>query len=300
MSVGLLYRYFPSKQAVVIALYDELSSEYARRTRRIAARPVARPFCRCAEAEPRRAPAASHRLACPDTGAGGRSGRKHLLFAHRVLSPPRAARVRAGRRRIERRAEGAPGGGARTAPVSRAPGGSTVVAAGQERPAARDGRTRLADPTTPALGGDGAPRAAGPQIRPLRRRAGSRRPFSASRFPPGGCMFLARRPSRQTIDRFLLDSPGPPPGSASPTGTLTNHAEAGEELFEVFIDPQTDDVMYRIRAISWPQATLARVGQPIVRVLQARFRRDSAAAMERATRSNGVRIKAVDTSAARH
>lgn len=30
VSVGLLYRYFPSKQAVVIALYDELSSAYAR------------------------------------------------------------------------------------------------------------------------------------------------------------------------------------------------------------------------------------------------------------------------------
>jgi AcrR family transcriptional regulator len=31
VSVGLLYRYFPSKQAVVIALYDELSAEYARK-----------------------------------------------------------------------------------------------------------------------------------------------------------------------------------------------------------------------------------------------------------------------------
>src|SRR5215207_5413170 len=30
VSVGLLYRYFPSKQAVVMALYDELSSAYAR------------------------------------------------------------------------------------------------------------------------------------------------------------------------------------------------------------------------------------------------------------------------------
>lgn len=30
VSVGLLYRYFPSKQAVVIALYDQLSSDYAR------------------------------------------------------------------------------------------------------------------------------------------------------------------------------------------------------------------------------------------------------------------------------
>ncbi len=72
-------------------------------------------------------------------------------------------------------------------------------------------------------------------------------------------------------------------------GTLTNHAEAGEELFEVFIDPQTDAVMYRIRAVSWPQATLARIGQPIVRVLQSRFRRHSAAAMSRAARSDGFR-----------
>jgi AcrR family transcriptional regulator len=31
VSAGLLYRYFPSKQAVVIALYDELSTEYGRR-----------------------------------------------------------------------------------------------------------------------------------------------------------------------------------------------------------------------------------------------------------------------------
>jgi AcrR family transcriptional regulator len=30
VSVGLLYRYFPSKQAVIIALYDELSTDYAR------------------------------------------------------------------------------------------------------------------------------------------------------------------------------------------------------------------------------------------------------------------------------
>jgi AcrR family transcriptional regulator len=31
VSVGLLYRYFPSKRAVIIALYDELSAEYARK-----------------------------------------------------------------------------------------------------------------------------------------------------------------------------------------------------------------------------------------------------------------------------
>jgi uncharacterized protein (UPF0548 family) len=66
-------------------------------------------------------------------------------------------------------------------------------------------------------------------------------------------------------------------------GTLTNHAESGEELFEVFIDPPTDRVMYRIRATSWPQAPLAHIGRPIVRALQARFRSDSATAMQRAT-----------------
>ena len=31
VSVGLLYRYFPSKRAIVLALYDELSAEYASR-----------------------------------------------------------------------------------------------------------------------------------------------------------------------------------------------------------------------------------------------------------------------------
>ena len=65
-------------------------------------------------------------------------------------------------------------------------------------------------------------------------------------------------------------------------GTLTNHAESGEELFELFLDQRSGDVMYRIRAVSWPQAPLARIGQPFVRLLQARFRRDSAAALRRA------------------
>jgi len=67
-------------------------------------------------------------------------------------------------------------------------------------------------------------------------------------------------------------------------GTLPNHAEAGEELFEVFLDTVSDQVMYRIRAMSWPYATPARIGQPIVRRLQARFRRDSIASMRRLMR----------------
>lgn len=67
-------------------------------------------------------------------------------------------------------------------------------------------------------------------------------------------------------------------------GTLGNHAEAGEELFEVTLDENTGEVTYRIRAVSWPHALLARLGQPIVRLLQARFRRDSGASMKRATK----------------
>ena len=88
---------------------------------------------------------------------------------------------------------------------------------------------------------------------------------------------------------YSVGSPGDVARFGFAYGTLTNHAESGEELFEVFIDPRTDDVMYRIRATSWPQATLARFGQPIVRALQERFRDHSVAAMKLATRSNGVR-----------
>ena len=65
-------------------------------------------------------------------------------------------------------------------------------------------------------------------------------------------------------------------------GTLTNHAESGEEIFRVSIHPETGEVSYTIRAVSKPRATLARLGYPVVRSLQARFRRDSAAAVRRA------------------
>jgi uncharacterized protein (UPF0548 family) len=85
----------------------------------------------------------------------------------------------------------------------------------------------------------------------------------------------------------VLYSIGDPDGSMRfgyAYGTLTSHAESGEELFEVFVDPADGQVMYRIRAVSWGQAALARIGQPIVRVLQERFRRDSAAALARAIR----------------
>ena len=70
VSVGLLYRYFPSKQAVVIALYDELSSDYARQAAAHAARTVARPLHLRPEDQPRRAQAASSGPPGAHSGAG--------------------------------------------------------------------------------------------------------------------------------------------------------------------------------------------------------------------------------------
>jgi uncharacterized protein (UPF0548 family) len=64
-----------------------------------------------------------------------------------------------------------------------------------------------------------------------------------------------------------------------------NHAEQGEEIFEVLLRPETYEVVYRIRAVSRPRALLARMGYPVARMFQARFRRDSAEAMRRASMS---------------
>ena len=64
-------------------------------------------------------------------------------------------------------------------------------------------------------------------------------------------------------------------------GTLTNHAECGEEIFEVSLN-EREEVIYWIRAVSKPRALLARIGYPVTRSFQARFRRDSIRAMQRA------------------
>jgi uncharacterized protein (UPF0548 family) len=64
-------------------------------------------------------------------------------------------------------------------------------------------------------------------------------------------------------------------------GTLADHAEIGEEIFAVALDPGTNAVTYSIRAVSREGALLARLGAPVARAFQARFRRDSLAAMQR-------------------
>jgi uncharacterized protein (UPF0548 family) len=67
-------------------------------------------------------------------------------------------------------------------------------------------------------------------------------------------------------------------------GTLSNHGESGEEVFKVTMNHESGEVSYVIRAASRPRAALARLGYPLARHLQARFRRDSALVMQQAVR----------------
>ncbi|MBX9790977.1 MAG: DUF1990 domain-containing protein [Pirellulales bacterium] len=66
-------------------------------------------------------------------------------------------------------------------------------------------------------------------------------------------------------------------------GTLPGHAERGEERFRIEWHHADDSVWYDILAFSRPHHVLARLGYPVVRLLQKRFARDSVAAMRRAT-----------------
>jgi len=66
-------------------------------------------------------------------------------------------------------------------------------------------------------------------------------------------------------------------------GTLPEHVEEGEERFTV--EYHSDgSVWYDIYAFSRPQHRLAKIGSPLVRMLQQRFAKDSMAAMVAETR----------------
>ncbi len=68
-------------------------------------------------------------------------------------------------------------------------------------------------------------------------------------------------------------------------GTLTHHAESGEELFLVEMDEQ-GQVWYRIEAYSQPQHWLARYSYPLPRFYQKKFIRHSLRNMKKATLAN--------------
>jgi uncharacterized protein (UPF0548 family) len=63
-------------------------------------------------------------------------------------------------------------------------------------------------------------------------------------------------------------------------GTLPEHAESGEERFQVEWHPQDDSVWYDILAFSRPNQLFARLAYPYVRHKQKQFARDSMRAMK--------------------
>lgn len=69
-------------------------------------------------------------------------------------------------------------------------------------------------------------------------------------------------------------------------GTLADHPERGEERFAAEWNEADDSVWYDLLAVSQPAHWLARLGYPYTRWEQARFRRLSGEAMQRAV-SNG-------------
>lgn len=64
-------------------------------------------------------------------------------------------------------------------------------------------------------------------------------------------------------------------------GTLLDHGESGEERFSVEWHSRDNSVWYDLFAFSRPRAFAARLGYPLARWLQRRFREDSKAAMAR-------------------
>ena len=66
-------------------------------------------------------------------------------------------------------------------------------------------------------------------------------------------------------------------------GTLSEHAESGEERFTIEWRQDDDAVFYDLYAFSRPNHILARLGRPVARGLQRRFAQDSLQAMVKAT-----------------
>jgi uncharacterized protein (UPF0548 family) len=81
---------------------------------------------------------------------------------------------------------------------------------------------------------------------------------------------------------YVVDETGPISKFGFAYGTLPGHVESGEERFLVEWDRGDDGVWYDILAFSRPNQFSARLGYPVVRRLQKRFGRASAAAMLRA------------------
>lgn len=78
---------------------------------------------------------------------------------------------------------------------------------------------------------------------------------------------------------YVVDEHGPISKFGFAYGTLPGHVERGEERFLVEWHRADDSVYYDILAFSQPNHILARLGYVVVRYMQKRFGRESAAAM---------------------
>lgn len=78
---------------------------------------------------------------------------------------------------------------------------------------------------------------------------------------------------------YVIDQPLPLARFGFAYGTLTCHAERGEERFMVEWRAGDDSVWYDLLAFSRPNHPLARAAYPLSRWLQKRFARDSLKAM---------------------
>lgn len=84
---------------------------------------------------------------------------------------------------------------------------------------------------------------------------------------------------------YVVDETAPVRRFGFAYGTLPDHAESGEERFQVEWNRHDNSVWYDILAFSRPNQFLTRLGYPLVRGIQKRFARGSAAAMLGCVRS---------------
>jgi len=87
---------------------------------------------------------------------------------------------------------------------------------------------------------------------------------------------------------YVVDETGPISKFGFAYGTLPGHVESGEERFLIEWNKSDNSVWYDIVAFSRPNQFSARLGYPVVRRLQKRFGRNSAASMLRAVSPDKV------------
>jgi len=97
---------------------------------------------------------------------------------------------------------------------------------------------------------------------------------------------LARHPGFWSLNAcriiYSLEEEGETYRNGFAFGTLPGHVEEGEERFTVEWERETDAVWYELFAFARPKLWLAKLGSPLVRLIQRQFARDSFDAIKHA------------------